>query len=189
MDFIINIDKQVFFFLNSKFVFSLFDIIFPILTNWYVCFSLVLSLVLGCAFCNNGKYRYLSLCIIVAIVFSDIISSHIIKKTIKRLRPCCSEESARLLVKKSRSYSFPSSHSTNGGSVLGVVISELPTKFVVLVGVLVMAIAYSRVYVGVHYPLDVLCGLIIGIIIGRLVIIFYKRFYFQRFIPNSSSSE
>lgn len=115
------------------------------------------------------------LLIIAAVGIADFTASGIFKPLVQRVRPCFALENCRLLVVQVKSFSFASSHAANFAAAAamtwiffhrGVFIEKLFTVFMVLYA---GATAYSRVYVGVHYPGDILGGTIIGICSAFLV--------------------
>ena len=79
------------------------------------------------------------------------------------------------LVEKPSDWSFPSGHSAASFVTAVVMFRELPRKYGVPALTLAFLIALSRLYVGVHYPLDVLCGALSGTVIALLVCRFYER--------------
>ena len=114
------------------------------------------------------------------------ISSKIIKKSVQRTRPCndisrLSEQGheVKLLVPCGSGYSFPSSHATNHFAVAVFVIFTFANRKKWLKWGLIAwasSIALGQVYVGVHYPLDVLCGGLLGSFIGWGLAFFYKKY-------------
>lgn len=107
------------------------------------------------------------LSLILCIVISDQIASGVLKGTVKRLRPSHVEDLKNMihLVKgdKSSLYGFASSHASNamGFAFLTAVLYKrrLYTIFIIIWAIIT---AYSRIYMGVHFPLDVIGGFIIG---------------------------
>ncbi len=104
-----------------------------------------------------------------AIGIADYTASGILKPLVQRVRPCFALEHVRLLVVQVRSFSFASSHAANSAAAAamtwiffhhGPLVERL---FAWLMALLAFLVAYSRVYVGVHYPGDILAGLAIGI--------------------------
>jgi undecaprenyl-diphosphatase len=97
------------------------------------------------------------------------------KETFERLRPNNDPTINTLIrvLKKSGGYSFLSAHATTSFAVSTFIILALKSFFkpIYLVLIWPLLFAYSRIYLGVHYPLDVLCGSILGIFIGYF---FYK---------------
>ena len=109
---------------------------------------------------------------ILLIFVSDQISSHVIKPFVGRLRPCNEiliKDYVRLLANCSSGFSFPSSHATNHFALAFFLIVLFNKRYKWVFPVLffwAFAISYSQVYVGVHYPLDILTGGFLGTIIG-----------------------
>ena len=121
---------------------------------------------------KQNAWRWIVL-VIVNVVLTDQISSSIFKPLFHRLRPCVdplfSNQTRLLLEHCSGGFSFTSSHAANHfGIAVFMVLTLQPLlknyRFLFLIWAAI--IAYAQVYVGVHYPLDILCGAIIGILVG-----------------------
>lgn len=131
------------------------------------------------------KYRlqalYLILAVALAAGLADTISSKVIKPSVHRLRPCNDpemKEEVQLLVHCGSGYSFPSSHAANHFAVATLLSLTLGLHHRRMRWPLYLwaaSIALGQVYVGVHYPLDVFMGGILGIIIGNIVAKTYLR--------------
>ncbi len=111
----------------------------------------------------------------IAVGIADFTASGILKPLFHRVRPCFALEGVRLLVSQSRSWSFASSHAANSAAVAttvwiffraGALVDRAYVAVMLLYGLLV---ALSRIYVGVHYPGDVLGGIAVGIASASLV--------------------
>ncbi|PIQ08195.1 MAG: phosphatase PAP2 family protein [Ignavibacteriales bacterium CG18_big_fil_WC_8_21_14_2_50_31_20] len=167
-DFLYNIDLSIFNFLNQTISNSLFDKFFPFITdvkNWYIAF-IVLWLI---AIFKGGRLGKISAVgVIVLIVISDQLSSHLLKPFFERIRPCNVVENVHLLVSCTKSYSMPSSHAVNNFSV-AVFFSKLFPKFKIALFTVAVLVSLSRPIVGVHYFSDIFVGAIIGSIIGYLL--------------------
>lgn len=133
---------------------------------WYP----LIALGLGYAFYKDKrKAAYLLLMLLVALGISDLMTSHVLKNILGRLRPCHTLEGVHLLAGCSDSFSLPSSHASNSAAMSTVAFYEHRKLLFPLV-FLILLIAYSRVYLGVHYPFDVLLGMITGIGYGFAVV-------------------
>ncbi|MGQ9819606.1 MAG: phosphatase PAP2 family protein [Candidatus Kapaibacteriales bacterium] len=175
IDFLYSLDLALFYFFNHSISHPILDKIFVIITTqecWYITYALLLFFMLTKF---GAKGRYFVLLIILGIFLSDQISSHLIKEWVNRIRPCHSLEDVRLLVPCGSGKSFPSSHAINNFS-LAIFLSYFFKKYKIHFFILASLVALSRVYVGVHYPSDIIAGTIIGYLFGNLVIIIYKRF-------------
>ena len=139
-------------------------------TNWIALYVLILIFV----FYKLKQKAFIWLFFaILTIVLTDQISSHIIKPWIARPRPCAdinfSAQVRLLLDHCSGGYSFTSSHACNHfGFTLFIFItlSSYLKKWKYLFLVWAATISYAQVYVGVHYPIDVFIGGILGATIG-----------------------
>lgn len=165
LDPIIEFDIWLFYLINGAGKNPVFDAILPFLTEFSnfeipLAIAWVLLMVFG-----GRKGRITGLVLAVTLVITDQVSSHVIKPLIQRERPCVALSDVRLLAGVKTSWSFPSSHAANiFGSA--TVLSQAYKRLAVAWFVVAAAVAYSRVYIGVHYPLDVICGASLGLGFG-----------------------
>ena len=170
IDQIVKIDKEVMVFLNKTISNPIFDFIMPIITNQnFLVFSGLL--VLGYLAIYGGKRGRITIVVLLlAVSASDAICFQIIKPWVGRLRPSYEfYEYINLLVSKGGKYSFPSNHASNS-FVFATVLSYFYDKRNSLLFLLASTIAFSRIYVGVHYPLDIVFGSIIGYVISWIIL-------------------
>jgi undecaprenyl-diphosphatase len=130
------------------------------------------------------KYRWKSLWIILAVIILITLSdqlANILKAGVKRLRPCKDPDIGHLVHLVNNycrsSYGFVSGHAANSFA-LATFLSLLFRKKWVTIAIFIWAalISYSRIYLGVHYPGDVICGALIGILIAAAISYLLKRF-------------
>ena len=109
------------------------------------------------------RTRWIGITSLAAIVIGALITNVTLKNLVARTRPYEVVEGLALLIEKQRDYSFPSGHTCASFAAAGVYWRMLPKKFGIPLVILAAMIAFSRLYVGVHYPTDVLAGLLIGL--------------------------
>ena len=112
----------------------------------------------------------LALCVLM----TDQVSSHLIKPWIHRIRPCNAEMGLRLPDGARGTLSFPSGHATNTAGAATVVALAYP-PWAVPVVVVAVVISLSRVYLGLHYPSDILGGFLLGALLGLLSWLLIRR--------------
>lgn len=168
-------DTKIFYFINHSMQNWLFDILMPILTDLNhirVVVVAAIAIMLWMLIRGKSNVRLAAILLILAVALSDQLNSFVLKFLFARPRPCHVLSDVHLLVGCGAGFSFPSSHAANnfaGAFVLAYCIPRFRWWFWSFAGI----IAFSRVYVGVHYPLDVLAGALEGILIGGLVIFLY----------------
>lgn len=114
------------------------------------------------------KTRIMGLCVILSLAAGFLIGNMFLKNLIARARPCWIDDSIPLLIKNPRDYSFPSGHTLS--SFEGAVSIWLyDRKWGTPALALAVLIGFSRMYLFVHFPTDVLAGLFLGVLIAVLV--------------------
>lgn len=150
------------------------DAVVPWLRNKYFWTPLYLGLAVFLWLNLRGKGLWIILGAIIAVAMADTISSKVLKPLVQRERPCRDvlvRDQAEVLVHCGGGYSFPSSHATNHFALAVFLIGTLGRiyrKGRYLWLVWAASIAFAQVYVGVHFPLDVLFGALLGTLIGWL---------------------
>jgi undecaprenyl-diphosphatase len=119
---------------------------------------------------------FLLLFVTLLIVVTDQ-TSNLFKTTFQRLRPCNNPDINTIIriVKSSDTYSFFSGHAANSMATMTLVFLILKRhfRFAFLLFLFPLIFAYSRIYLGLHYPLDILTGYLFGAIFGFIA---YKLF-------------
>jgi undecaprenyl-diphosphatase len=174
-------DTSLFFLINKGLQNSFFDLIMPLLTKRAY---LLLVLIVIPVFSRERKkgLQVLGLCLL-SFAIADA-SANILKHVFERPRPCQILEDVRLLVGCGRSFSFPSNHAVNAFAVAAT-FSHFYRKAALPMFFCAALIAFSRIYVGVHYPSDVIAGAVWGGIVTGLVILLQK-WSSKRFGPDNS---
>ena len=175
---LIDIDKQVMLALNGSD--SLYmDGVMKIYTSTSVWIPVALVLLFIVLKNNRPRTAILTiLAVALTIVATDQVSSHLIKPLVARLRPCNDPTIMHLIDTvngyRSGGYSFTSSHACNSFGIFAIVSLIIRNRALSLSLLLWASInSYSRIYLGVHFPGDILCGAIIGITIGSMVYLLY----------------
>ena len=125
------------------------------------------------------KTRKVGLMILVGLVFHLVLLNHGLKPLVHRIRPCYLKE-IDMLIKKPTDYSFPSGHTAAGCiAIMVFYLSKYQKAFIVSL-ILTIIIAFSRMYLYVHYPTDILVGALLGLLFGyigfKLVNYFYNKY-------------
>lgn len=120
------------------------------------------------------KYRKCGFQMMLSMALCYIVGNLILKNLIARDRPCWIDPSVQLLVKSPWDYSFPSGHSMNGFTASVAMLCN-DRKIGIPAVILAAFIAFSRLYNFVHFPTDVIAGIVIGIVMALLVNYFMKR--------------
>ncbi|WFD09403.1 phosphatase PAP2 family protein [Tepidibacter hydrothermalis] len=110
----------------------------------------------------NKKTRRVGIMAMSALILTAVLGEGLIKPLLKRARPFIDHPSFNLIIKPPSSYSFPSGHTASSFAVAGVLIRELK-KYGIVFLVLATLIAFSRLYLFVHYPSDIVAGIIMGL--------------------------
>lgn len=116
------------------------------------------------------KTRTYGIAVILALFLDVVITNGILKLLIARPRPFLTHADIIPLIKPPGGFSFPSGHSASSFAVSFVLYKLLPKRVGIPAVVLAVLIGFSRMYLGVHYPSDVLAGLVVGYGIARFVV-------------------
>lgn len=173
-----HIDQQVFLFLNSMHT-PFWDSVMYTLSGRVIWAPLYLAILIFLGVRYKRKFFILLIFIVLAITLSDQLSV-ILKNITHRLRPCHEPTLSGLVHMVNNEcggvYSFVSSHASNSFNVAFLSLSFIKRRwYTISIIVWASLICYSRIYLGVHYPGDVLCGAILGGFVGWSM---YRSFIF-----------
>ncbi len=174
-------DTRLFELINGSWHHPWLDWIFPWWREKLTWVPLYVLLAGFSAFKFRVKALWFIMALVLAVGLADTVSSKLLKPAVHRLRPCNTpelKEEVRLLSGCGKAYSFTSSHAANHfaiASFLSLTLGLLYPWSRVWWYLWAGTIAYGQVYVGVHYPGDVIAGAIIGLIIGNVVAKAYLR--------------
>ena len=188
MDFIQNVDFSILYWIQDSLRCVFLDVVLPFLTN--LCNNGEIWIVCGVVLHFFRKYRRFGIFLLFAMLMGSVIGNDIIKPLVQRARPCHIDEAVELLVKRPSSFSFPSGH-TCSSIVAATVLTRANKKFGYAAIPVAILIAFSRLYVFVHFPTDVLAGALLGFTLGFLTVTFGNKLFdrFGLLPPNMSSQK
>lgn len=177
-----SFDQTLFVYINRVATHPILDTLMPFFRESTFWIPLYLFLIVF-VFVNFGKNGWVWLLFaFITVLLTDQFSSSIVKNWVMRPRPCndplFSGQVRLLLDHCSGGYSFTSSHATNHFGVatfLCITLGRFFGKWKYLLFIWAALICYAQVYVGVHYPLDVVFGALLGFLIGQFVCWAYQK--------------
>lgn len=168
-------DQWLFMQINSRMANPLFDAVLPYFRDavfWAPLYLFILAFII----INYGRRGWMwSLAFVCTVALADMTSARLIKEFVQRPRPCWDPEfftNVRLLLKQcNHTYSFTSNHAANHiglATFMSVTLRPAFGKWIYLIYVWALFVCYAQIYVGVHYPLDILGGAGVGTLAGLL---------------------
>lgn len=179
---LLSFDQELFFWINRGMAHPFLDAYLPLTRNMFFWSPLYLFLIVFFTL-NFGRKGWIVIgVVLLTFACTDLVSSSLIKPWVGRLRPCNDEEIrqwVRLLVNCGGGKSFTSSHATNHFGLAVLVGLALKPYFRWALWLFILwagTISLAQVYVGVHYPLDVLAGGLLGSLIAWIMWqLFHKK--------------
>jgi undecaprenyl-diphosphatase len=181
MNWIVDLDTALLRLFNAELTHPLLDQFIPLFSDfdaWMIPFIILLIVIVI-------KERLKGVLIVVglglAILLSEAMSTEVMKELVDRIRPCHSHTWVRLIEGYCpKSPAFTSSHATNIVAAITFLSFFFPRWLLFVMVPLAILVGYSRVYLGVHYPLDVLGGAILGVGCGWGVFLVFKMLVFPK---------
>lgn len=185
-------DQWLFKLINSKTANSFFDVLMPFMRNAVMWVPLYLFIVVFALINFRSKGAWWCIFFLCTIALTDM-TGNFFKHYFERLRPCADPDfysQVRLLLKQcAGGYSFTSNHAINHFGMAALFYTSFRNvlgKWVKLCFIWAGIICYAQVYVGVHYPLDVLIGALFGLSIGTLMGQFFNKRFGMPIFDNQS---
>ena len=182
MEFLQSIDASFFQLINENLSNSFFDLVVPWFREKLFWLPLYVFLVVLTVAIYKKHAYVIILTAVFTLVLSDQLSSSVLKPTFKRERPCNNEmlqETIHVLAPCRNSYSFTSSHAFNHFAVAAFFICLLGplSRLFKLLWIWAGMVCFAQVYVGLHYPFDVIVGGFLGALLGISMYEILKHFY------------
>ncbi len=180
---LIELDRELFVIINSKWTNPLFDAIAPFVRNSINWVPLYLFIILFATLNFKVKGVWWVIFFLVTIGLGDMTGTYVFKYGFERIRPCNNPdltEHLRLLVRCPSGFGFTSNHAVNHfgmATFLFITFRHLFKKWMLLAFLWAGIIAYAQIYVGVHYPADIICGALVGMIYGIFTGTLFNRFF------------
>lgn len=183
---LVDVDRDLFQVVNKSLSNDVFDSIMPIVTDlhrqplfWAAVLAWIISQIFVPAFQNKTQFRAIVrtasmkwlkgiLILALSMGLADMVSYRGIKVWVKRDRPEAAGLQPTLRTHPHSGWSFPSNHSANNFALARTVQFFAPT-YAIAAYVFAFVVAFSRVYVGVHFPGDALAGALIGFLAASVV--------------------
>lgn len=161
-----SLDQSILYWIHDNLSCGVLDMLMPKLTLlgsggaiWLLAAAIMLC---------EKKYRRQGVILLAGLAAGVLVGNVCLKNLIARPRPCWLDDSVKLLIPIPTDYSFPSGHTLS--SVIGAtVLTKTNRRFGWAAIPLAAIIAFSRLYLFVHYPSDILAGAVLGVAIGLAV--------------------
>ena len=191
---LLEFDQLVFNWINAGLRNPVLDWLMPVVSNWQY-FWLPLLLVLAIILIRGGsRSRWILLGLIMVLALGDSFTSLVLKPFFDRPRPYITLNDIMVFkdhwvpssaIRAHKTISFPSTHAVNATAAATLLIFyfrkwwPIPVVFVILVG-------FSRVYMGLHYPSDVLAGMVVGLACAGVILLLQTLFrkLFPKYLNN-----
>lgn len=189
MEIILELDRFFFLLIHCELKNALFDFFMPLIRNkstWIPLYFFILIYAYN-SLKNKKALLLFIFASILAVVISDLLCAQILKNIFERMRPChyfINHIGLNPLVNCSNTFSFPSCHALNHGTLAFFWIFNLfknQWKWLLLFWAIL--IGFAQIYVGVHFPLDIIGGILFSYLYVKLISVFYQklRVYYNAF--------
>lgn len=189
IDFLYSLDLAIFYFFNHTISIGFLDKFFSIITNvnnWYIAYVILLS-ISWTKGKQKGKIAVIGVLLLIIIV--DQTGYRLLKEFFARPRPCQVLSDAITPLGCTGTFSFPSNHALNNFAAAMFFYKLFPKlKWVLFISASLIAI--SRVYLGLHYPSDIIGGALIGSAFGYIFaigVLYMEKYFDKRKLKNSNS--
>ena len=174
VDMLHGFDLSILYFFNHQLANPVLDGFFLFIAESKIFLTFLILFALMLFYRGSLRLKTVIILMIICIAIVDPVCHYILKPLVGRIRPCYTLHDIRLLVGCGGKFSFPSNHAANSFAIAGL-ISFFYRKYTAPLFTIALLIGLSRIYLGRHYPSDVLGGAIFGLLVAALVIYLAKQ--------------
>jgi undecaprenyl-diphosphatase len=160
-------DHTILQFIQSEMQHAILDPIFLFLTK--IGTAGIIWILVALVLLLQKPHRETGVMVLVALLFGVVFGEILLKPMIARLRPFQTYEAFTTILHETKGFSFPSGHTTSSFAAAGVLIHHFRSKGWIFM-VLAVGVAFSRLYYLVHYPSDIIGGVLLGLFCAGLVV-------------------
>lgn len=177
MDIIREIDFMVLDYIREHLRNGFLDNIMPIVTSFgnmgmiWVVVALIIS--------AKAKYRKCSITMMLGMIAGVILGNFVVKNIVRRERPCWINEIGDMLIANPQDFSFPSGH-TMSSFIAATILCYYDKRLGIPSFSVAILIAFSRMYLYVHFPTDIIGGALLGVGIAIMTISLTNKYIFDR---------
>lgn len=179
-------DFELLYWIQEHLKCAFLDAVMPFITH--LGSSGIFWIILGFSFAFSKKYQKCGINMLVGMLIGLIIGNMILKNAVMRERPCWIADTVPMLIAIPKDYSFPSGHTT-ASVISALVILHEDKKLGMIALLLAILIAFSRMYLFVHFPTDILGGAFLGTAIGVVTPRLTEKFLFSRISGKSAPTQ
>lgn len=168
-----NLDFTILDYIRDNLSNSLLDKIIPLFTH--LGDAGIIWIILAVYLLIMKKYRKYGIIMVLALILDFLLCNILLKEIVGRARPFEVRHYIDIIINKPQDPSFPSGHTAISFAAASVLF-YMDKRTGIFSIIIASIIAFSRLYLYVHYPTDVLAGIIVGVLCGILSINIYKRY-------------
>lgn len=163
MSVITNIDFIILNYIHDHLSCKALDFLMPKIT--FLGNAGLIWIIIAVCMLISRKYRHNGIALTGGLIGCVVIGNLLLKNLVARARPCWINDTVNMLISVPTDYSFPSGH-TMSSFAAAAVIMQADRKWGIAAYILASLIAFSRLYLYVHFPTDIIAGAVIGTAIG-----------------------
>lgn len=176
---IADLDKTLFLLLNQDWRHPLLDRFIPLLSSSGYWLGLLGLILLGGVIWGSPRFRWMVIVAVVVLATGDLLTTYVLKPFFARPRPYTVLDNVWVYkgyhwltsdrIARETTLSFPSNHAVNSAA-FAMVVGWFFRRWWPWMAIMVFIVGYSRIYMGLHYPLDVFTGIVVGVDVACLVL-------------------